>query len=736
MKEIINKEPLITVPDDLFLNLFDFGTKENYEKFQAYMDTTGIIALFLLPVKENFLSELINKILIREVERSNIYSGNTDPVKINYLNFESTDSSDFEDLNIFSEEALTGMIMAEKLSEIVQSDNINKLFEQANSISMGPLSKRIIFVFHCPSIRTMKDKGRYNNFKRITSWLSKYFNASFFLKGRYEAENLIPVNVRKNILDHLRLLSETPFLKVNRGSSLFDAYEEMQRVRKNVQATLYLDANPMEMALLDSCESYDFNYMILFALRTLTNKPYEFKLSDIVTYFNHELFEENKSSWEVHVKNKVGVLVEQLNNISSRKTHVFGLNSAVAKILKETSGFFKDIEELWQVLPGFEYSRNYNFHKKREQIYLYFAKLNKSKCKIRFFVPDYEHCRLVPVNMKQTFGFEKDFAETDKSLIEIEGNNSEKMEGDKKDDSNTRTPKGFAKIAGYKEEIKFFEKIINLQKRKISSGINGIMMFGLPGCGKTYLARAFAEESERTFYYISPSDIVSKWIGESQQNLKNLFTEAKKHAPSIIFIDEIDSIGFSRREEQAHTDQKSTINQLLIEINDIPKDSEVLVIAATNYISRLDTALIRSGRFDIKMAVSPPSEEERKELFSFYLKQLNREFKSMSLNSFEPGPQDLDLLASASCHFTPSDIDTVVKKFRLNMLTDGVQTPGVNYLLDLVEDLKKSGFLTLSGNEVKHFLEECRKFGLKQEKTDILAKEWSIAGSPVGFRTK
>jgi SpoVK/Ycf46/Vps4 family AAA+-type ATPase len=218
--------------------------------------------------------------------------------------------------------------------------------------------------------------------------------------------------------------------------------------------------------------------------------------------------------------------------------------------------------------------------------------------------------------------------------------------------------------------------------------------------------------------------------------IKNLFTEAKKHAPSIIFIDEIDSIGFSRREEQAHTDQKSTINQLLIEINDLPGDSEVLVIAATNNISRLDIAMIRSGRFDIKMAVSPPSEEERRELFLFYLIQLKREFNSIGLNCFEPKPEDLDILASASSHFTPSDIDTVVKKFRLNMLTDEVPDPGVEELLNLVEGLKKSGFLTLSGNEVKHFLEECRKYGLKQEKNDILAREWSISDSPVGFRTK
>jgi hypothetical protein len=734
--EDINKEHLISVPDNLFLQLFDFGTKENYEKFQAYMDTNGLIALFLLPAKENFLSDLINRILIREVELSNINKGKTDTVKINYLNFENTGSSDFEELNIFSEEALTGMIMAEKVSEIVQSDSVNKLFEEANAISLGPMAKRMIFVFHCPSIEKMKSRGRYQNFTRITSWLSKYFNASFFLKGKYKSESTIPPDVRKNVLDHFRLLNETPFLNVKSGLSLFEAYEEMQRVRKNAQTTLYLDANPMEMALLDPSESYDFNYMILFALRTLTDKPYEFKISELLTYFYHDFLEEKKSPWEVHVKNKIGVVVEQLNNISSWKTNIFGLNSTVAKVLKDSSGFFKDIEELWQVLPGFEYSRNYNFHRKREQIYLYFARLNNSKCRIRFFVPDYENCRLVPVNMKNTYGFEKEFAETDNLYFEKSGSTRKKGKSDNKEDSAGGTVNGFAKVAGYREEIAFFEKIIKLQKRKIGSGINGILMFGLPGCGKTYLARAFAEESERTFYYISPSDIVSKWIGESQQNLKNLFTEAKKHAPSIIFIDEIDSIGFSRREEQAHTEQKSTINQLLIEINDLPKDSEVLVIAATNNISRLDAALIRSGRFDIKMAVSPPSEEERRELFSFYLRQLKKEFNTMQLNCFEPRPEDLDLLASASFHFTPADIETVIKKFRLNLLTDEKPVIGIVELLEMVEGLRKSGFLTLTENEVKKFLEECRKFGLKQDKTDLLAKEWSVASSPVGFRTK
>ncbi|MEH2352401.1 ATP-binding protein [Nostoc sp.] len=91
-----------------------------------------------------------------------------------------------------------------------------------------------------------------------------------------------------------------------------------------------------------------------------------------------------------------------------------------------------------------------------------------------------------------------------------------------------------------------------------------MLFYGLPGCGKTLLANAFANESGRYFFKFSPADIVSVWIGQSQKNIRDIFAQAKKKSPSLLFIDELDSIGFNCNEDNAHTDQKATINQLLI----------------------------------------------------------------------------------------------------------------------------------------------------------------------------
>jgi transitional endoplasmic reticulum ATPase len=150
----------------------------------------------------------------------------------------------------------------------------------------------------------------------------------------------------------------------------------------------------------------------------------------------------------------------------------------------------------------------------------------------------------------------------------------------------------------------------------------GILLYGPPGCGKTYLARAAAGECGASFLNFKVSDILSKWVGESEKNLRAAFDSATKNAPTIIFFDEIDAIG-GKRGENIEGPTKRLVNELLIQLDGLEGPKErVLTLAATNEPWSVDPALRRPGRFSKLLFIPPPDLNARKEIFK--LKTMNR----------------------------------------------------------------------------------------------------------------
>ncbi|WP_287892718.1 MULTISPECIES: ATP-dependent zinc metalloprotease FtsH [Romboutsia] len=226
-----------------------------------------------------------------------------------------------------------------------------------------------------------------------------------------------------------------------------------------------------------------------------------------------------------------------------------------------------------------------------------------------------------------------------------------------KDDEKTRVT--FKEVAGLNEEKEDLQEVVDFlknPKKYIELGARipkGILMVGPPGTGKTYLSRAVAGEAGVPFFSISGSDFVEMFVGVGASRVRDLFDQAKKNAPAIIFIDEIDAVGRKRGAGLGggHDEREQTLNQLLVEMDGFGVNQGIIIMAATNRPDILDPALLRPGRFDRQIVVGAPDVKGREAIFKVHSKN-------------KPLADDvkIEVLARRTPGFTPADIENLMNE--------------------------------------------------------------------------
>ena len=246
-------------------------------------------------------------------------------------------------------------------------------------------------------------------------------------------------------------------------------------------------------------------------------------------------------------------------------------------------------------------------------------------------------------------------------------------------------------VAGLQEEKEELDEIINFLKEpgrftKVGARIpKGVLLEGAPGTGKTLLAKAIAGEANVPFFSISGSDFVEMFVGVGASRVRDLFADAKKHSPCIVFIDEIDAVARRRGTGMGggHDEREQTLNQLLVEMDGFGVNEGIIVLAATNRVDILDPAILRPGRFDRKITVSPPDVKGRKEILAVHSRN-------------KPLAEDVNLehIAQTTAGFTGADLENLMNEAAIHAAME-------NRSFVVQEDIKKSFIKVGIGTEKK-----------------------------------
>ena len=331
--------------------------------------------------------------------------------------------------------------------------------------------------------------------------------------------------------------------------------------------------------------------------------------------------------------------------------------------------------------------------------------------------------KALQTNTEDRFQSADDFLKALNGEIEVENlNNVREIKSDNKIENRIKTKKGsgkgFEAIAGLDElKLEMQKSVIDILQNpekaaKYGAKIpNGMILYGPPGCGKTFFAKHFAEEVGFNFILATPSTLKSRYVNATQENIAKMFEDAEKNAPTIIFIDEINEL-LPNRDSDSHEMSKSAVNEMLAQM-DRTGEKGIFIVGATNYPDMIDPAMLRSGRLEKKFYLPPPDLKLRKSLFEMSLK--NRK-KVLDFGI------DYNKLAILTENYVSSDIESIV-----NESTSIAMADDSRITMQLIEKVISS-FKPFSREELKKY--EAIKAKMNGENIEIKSERPRIGFKP------
>lgn len=311
---------------------------------------------------------------------------------------------------------------------------------------------------------------------------------------------------------------------------------------------------------------------------------------------------------------------------------------------------------------------------------------------IKVFEMDEQLMNIIAKSLMQDV--DKRFQNADEFLNALGGESSivcsnfEKIDVTLSKTKDSETPKqspkgnGFADVAGMDElKKRLNEEVIDIIKnpekyKRLRVKIpNGILLYGPPGCGKTFIAEKFAEEVGCNYMYVHCSDVASPYIHGGQEKIAALFEKARENAPTVLFLDELDAM-LADRSRHTNVSEYGEVNEFLTQLNNCA-DNHVFVIGATNNPKGIDSAALRSGRLDIKVYVPAPDKTERIALFKLYLKDIVED------------DVDYELLAEKTDGYVSKDVCSLINNAARETARANLEIISMQTLLDTIEKYKK-----------------------------------------------
>ncbi|MBT7706730.1 CDC48 family AAA ATPase [archaeon] len=282
-------------------------------------------------------------------------------------------------------------------------------------------------------------------------------------------------------------------------------------------------------------------------------------------------------------------------------------------------------------------------------------------------------------------------------------------------------------IGGLREEVKKVRELVELplKKPEIFSKLGiepprGVLLYGPPGTGKTLLARAVANESEANFIVINGPEIMSKFYGDSEKKIREIFDDAQKNSPSIIFIDEIDAIAPKRDESHGEVERR-VVSQLLTMMDGLASRGRVVVIGATNIPNSIDPALRRPGRFDREVEIKVPDKEGR-------LSVLKIHTRGMPLTK----DVDLDSLARRTHGFVGADLESLAKEAAMSVLRENIHKFNLEEDEEVSNDILNE--LVISASSFEDALKVVRPSAMREVLVETPNVSWTDVGGLDGVK--